>query len=79
MLISCNKTAELKMRQEQQHNATSTYLLHNSACNMMNYDIVHSGVVRRQNVTQINTTVNQHAIANAILSAEFTGRALKLF
>ena len=46
---------------------------------MMNYDIVHSGVVRRQNVTQINTTVNQHAIANTILSAEFTSRALKLF
>ena len=46
---------------------------------MMNYDIVHSGVARRQNVTQINTAVNQHAIANAVVSAEFTGRALKLF
>ena len=67
------------MRQEQQRNVTSTYLLHNSTRNMMNYDIVHSGVARRQNVTQINTAVNQHAIANAILSAEFTGRALKLF
>jgi len=40
---------------------------------MMNYDIVHSGIARRQNVTLINTAVNQHAIANSVLSAEFTG------
>jgi len=46
---------------------------------MVNYDIVHSGVARRQNVTQIDTAINQHAIANAVLSAEFTGNALKLF
>jgi len=57
----------------------STSLLDNSACNMMNYDIVHSGVARHQNVTQINTAVNQYAIANAVVSAEFTGCALKLF
>ena len=41
-------------------NVTSTSLLDNPACNMMNYDIVHSSVARRQNVTQIDTTVNQH-------------------
>jgi len=46
---------------------------------MMNYDIVHSGIARRQNVTQINTAVNQYAIANAVLSAEFTGSGLKLY
>jgi len=60
-------------------NVTSTSLLDNPACNMMNYDIVHSSVARRQNVTQIDTTANQHAIANAVLSAEFTGSTLKLF
>jgi len=61
------------------NNIEVTSLLDNSACNMMNYYIVHSGVARRQNVTQIDTAINQHAIANAVLSAEFTGCALKLF
>ena len=67
-----------EMRVNNNNNVTSTSLLDNSACNIMNYDVVHSGVARRQNVTQINAAINQHAIANAVLSAEFTGRALKL-
>jgi len=46
------------LKNNNNNNVTTTSLLDNSACNMMNYDIVHSGVASRQNVTQINAAVN---------------------